>query len=119
MIDLTSKDCTYTTLKVNQIKRELKEIKPEIKDLSPLEVINIALIIFSYLCEGDCLESVENNLILTYAHDVLLIDVENLTMQLKFKNKLLNDFLSIVDKAGYDNMMKDFETLKELVGDDL
>ena len=117
MIDLTSKDCTYTNLKVNQIKRELKEIKPDIKDLTALEVINIALIVFSYLYESDCIESVKNDLILTYTHEVFLIDVENLTMQLKFKNKLLNDFLSSVDKAGYDNMMKDFETLKELVGD--
>ena len=35
MIDLSSEDYTYTNLKVNEIKRMLKKIKPDIIELTP------------------------------------------------------------------------------------
>ena len=116
MIDLTSKDCTYTIFKIFQIKRLLKKIKPDINELSSLDVINLSLIFFNYLCECDDFKIDGNDLIFTYGNEDLIIDVQNLTMRLKFKNQLLYDYFLLVKDD--ENMMKDFKTVKELVGDD-
>lgn len=94
MIDLSSKDCSYTTLKVNEIIRLLKEIKPDIIELTPSDVINISLITFAYLIECNFFdEDVDGDLRLTMYDDVIHINVEEVTMQLKFKNTLVNEIL--------------------------
>ena len=114
MIDLTSKDYTYTNLKILDIKRMLKEIKPEIKDLSPGNVVNISLIIFAYLLEGNFIDKdVEDDLRLSLCDDVMYINDETLRMDLKFKNSLVNEIL----KQKNVNELALGETIKELIGD--
>ena len=114
MIDLTSKDCTYTNLKILDIKKMLKEIKPDIEDLSPSDVVNISLIIFSYLLEGNFIDiDVENDLRLTLHDDLLYINDKELKMDLKFKNALVNEIM----KQKQVNIMTLGKTINELVGD--
>ena len=116
MIDLSSKDYSYTTLKVNEIKRLLKKIKPDISELTSSDVINISLLVFAYLCEGDFMQTEGNDITIELFDDLVIIDVENLTLQLKFKNYLVN---SLLDNNELDETLKKFETIKELVkGDD-
>lgn len=115
MIDLPSLDSTYTNLKVIEIKRRLKQIKPDINELSSLDVINLSLIFFNYLCECNDFMIDGNDLIFSYGSEDLIIDVQNLTKHLKFKNKLLYDFF--VSSKDDENMMRDFKTVKELAGD--
>lgn len=117
MIDLTSLDNTYTNLKITQIKRLLKDIKPDIKELSASDIINISIIVFAYLIEGHFLDVDEDDLILAYKDDEVILDVNSLTLELKFKNELLNQILSCKDKKGFDDMMKPYVILKDLVGD--
>ena len=114
MIDLTSLDETYTNLKIIEIKRMLKEIKPDIDDLSPSDVINIAIIIFSYLIEGKYIdEEIDGDLRFNFHDDVMYLNVKQVTMDLKFKNALVNEIL----KQKPVNDLKLGETIKELVGD--
>ena len=118
MIDLTSKDYSYTSLKVNEIERKLKKIKPDICELTSSNIINISLIVFAYLCEGGFIETEGDDLTIELYDDLLLIDVEDMTMQLKFKNILLNQIIASRDEKGYDKLFETFPTLKALEGDD-
>lgn len=114
MIDLTSIDSSYTNLKINEIKRMLKDIKPDIKDLSPLEIVNMSIIIFAYLIEGEFVdEYTDGDLTLSLYDDVMFINVEELTMNLKFKNLLVNQII----KQKHVNELEIGETIKELIGD--
>lgn len=116
MIDLSSKDYSYTALKVNEIKRLLKEIKPDINELTSSDVINISLLTFAYLCESNFFKTEDNDLILELYDDELLIDVEGVTMRLKFKNFLVNHLL---EQKELDEILKEYDTLNELIkGDD-
>ena len=119
MIDLTSKDYSYTSLKVNEIERKLKKIKPDICELTPSNVINISLLVFAYLCEGGFVETEKDDLTIALYDDLLLIDPEDLTMQLKFKNSLLNHIISITDEKSYNELFNRFPILKELEGDEI
>lgn len=94
MIDLSSKDYTYINLKAIEIERMLKEIKPDMKELTSSQIVNMSLIIFAYLLEGTFFdEDPDGDLRLTVYDDVIYINVENETMQLKFKNTLVNKIL--------------------------
>ena len=114
MIDLTSLDETYTNLKIIEIKRMLKEIKPDIKELSPSDIINIAIIIFAYLIEGKYIdEEHDGDLRFNFHDDVMYLNIEQVTMDLKFKNALVNEIL----KQKPVNDLKLGETISELIGD--
>ena len=118
MIDLTSLDNTYTNLKIIQIKRMLKEIKPDMRELSPSDVINISLITFAYLCESNFIVKDGNDLILDYKDDEVILDVNNLTIVLKFKNDMVNRIISVENEQGLDELLKPYNILKELIGDE-
>ena len=112
MIDLSSKDYSYTNIKANEVKRLLKEIKPDINELTTSDVINISLLIFAYLCESDFIGTDKKDLTIELYDDVLLINPEDLTLQLKFKNYLIN---SLLEKNELDEALSKFQTIKELV----
>lgn len=117
MIDLSSKDCSYTTLKVNYIKSLLKEIKPDIKDLAHLEIINISILIFAYLLESNFFQLDEDDLILAYNDDEVILDVDKLTLELKFKNRFVNDLISSQTSKDVECLSKNLNVLSELIGD--
>ena len=94
MIDLSSKDFSYINLKAIDIERMLKKIKPDMKELTSSQIVNMALITFAYLIEGNYFDEVpEGDLRLTLYDDVIYINLENETMELKFKNALVNHIL--------------------------
>ena len=116
MIDLTSKDYTYLNLKAIEIERMLKEIVPDMSELKSSEIVGMALIIFAYLLEGKFFDKdADEDLRLVLYDDVLFIDVKDITMQLHFKNALVNQILE-------QKPISEFsigETIKELAGDGL
>ena len=42
---------TYTNLRLMAINQKLSMINPNMQNLDPLEIINVALVIFSYICD--------------------------------------------------------------------
>ena len=111
MIDLSSKDFSYINLKAIEIERMLKEIKPDMKELTSSQIVNISLIVFAYLLEGRFFdEDPDGDLRLTVYDDVMFINVEDETMQLKFKNTLVNQIL----KQTPISELSIGETIKEL-----
>lgn len=113
MIDLNSKDYSYSCFKVKHIKHLLKEIKPDIIDLAPSDVVNISLVTFAYLIEGNYFdEDPDGDLTFTLYDDVMHINIEDVTMELKFKNTFVNMLLNELDNK---DIFKDSKILRELV----
>lgn len=92
----SSERLTYTNMRVMNIKRRLLQINPNMKDADSVDIINIALVIFSYICDAHIDDKLEHGELI---HDIIddphhfIYNVNTLIYETREQNHVLNDYI--------------------------
>ena len=94
-MDLDDERLTYANLRIMEIKRKLMEIHKEIKP-DGIEIINVALVVFSIICDAHNNNELERHLIIEDMLDSksdFIYYVNDLIKQTSDTNHVLNQYI--------------------------
>ena len=86
----------YADMRILNIKGKLNMINPEVKDLDDIDVVNVALVVFSLICDAHVNPELDRHLIVEdMLDDINDFDyyVANLMKQTKDTNEALNEYI--------------------------
>lgn len=105
----TSERFTYMNMRVMEIKSKLFQINPTMKEPDAVDILNVALIVFSYICDEHTDKELEHgdaiiDIIEDKAH--FKYTVNDLIANANATNEVLNEYLRTHFNIKHDEVKK-------------
>lgn len=94
---MSNKSLTYTKMRAMNIRHKLLQINPDMRIFDIVDVVNTALVVFSYICDEHVDEELEHG---ELVHDLVdnkkyfIYNINSLIYETREQNRVLDEYIN-------------------------